>query len=567
MNILLTLSQYIHIEFAIYVLGGFFLYSFVSIIFKWLKTQHKLTKIISITKKTLNGSAHISAEAYDSLNQNLKSDPLIGHAWSEFDETIIRDDSEEQIQIFNTKSISYFFKKETLLDHNLAVSFYRKVPGILTSLGLLFTFLFIVFGLMEIHFEGKQVVGIDKLISGLSAKFQSSVLAIFLATIFTFIEHSIIRGIENQYQSLVDLLDSKFQHKASEDYLRSIDKNMRELNGSMKRFSTDLAGVIKEGLQEGMRPSTDRLLVAIENLEKQKSENIADTLAKVLQDFKSSLNQSAGSEFAELGTNIGKLATIMNESAERSASVSARMDGLVKALDEQIGKQEKVSDSSSARMHESFAQLLSFIEQSTKNQAEATKAMLDELISRTGTATSGLISNVDALAEKNVRVASGFSSLAENFEKNLEQYNLSVAATQALIKTTGEVASSVSTNLNQVVDLQNKIQNTYENFTQQTALVQQIQKENVLSVDKYRSVFKEVEGGLETVLRQIGDNLARYSDLTKTGLQGYLDDYDKSLSNATSKLSSTVVDLDEVLEGLSDNIESIRKASRSGTDG
>lgn len=567
MNILVTLSKYIHIEFALYALGAFFLYSSVSIVFKWLNTKFKLTKIIAFTKKTLNGSQNINAEAYDNLNQTLKSDPLIGHAWTEFDETIIRDDSEEQIQIFNTKSISYFFKKETLLDSSLAVSFFRKVPGILTSLGLLFTFLFIVFGLMEIHFEGKQVVGIDKLISGLSAKFQSSVLAIFLATIFTFIEHSIIRSIESQYQNLVDLLDNKFQHKGSEDYLRSIDKNMRELNSSMKRFSTDLAGVIKEGLQEGMRPSTDRLLVAIENLEKQKSENIADTLAKVLQDFKSSLNQSAGSEFAELGTNIGKLATIMNESAERSASVSARMDGLVKALDEQIGKQEKVSDSSSARMHESFAQLLSFIEQSTKNQAETTKAMLDELIARTGTATSGLISNVDALAEKNVKVASGFSSLAENFEKNLEQYNHSVAATQALIKTTGEVASSVSTNLNQVVELQSKIQNTYENFTQQTAIVQQIQKENVLSVDKYRSVFKEVEGGLETVLRQIGDNLARYSDLTKTGLQGYLDDYDKSLSNATSKLSSTVVDLDEVLEGLSDNIESIRKASRSGTDG
>jgi ABC-type transporter Mla subunit MlaD len=373
--------------------------------------------------------------------------------------------------------------------------------------------------------------------------------------------------VEKRYQGLIDLLDGRFQHKAAEDYLRSIDRNMRELNHSMKRFSTDLAGVIKEGLQEGMRPSTDRLLVAIENLEKQKSENIADTLAKVLQDFKASLNQGAGSEFAELGSTIGKLAVVMNDSAERSAAVSSRMDTLVQAIDSQVTKQQQMGDTSVAKLNESFGQLLTHIQESSRSQSESMKVMMEEMISRTGSATAGLISNVDSLTERNAKVASGFSSLAENFEKNIQRYNDTVASTQALIESTGDVASSTSKSLADVVALQTKIHSTYEHFTQQAAIVQQIQKDNVVSIDKYRVVFKEVESGLETVLRQIGDNLARYSDLTKTGLQGYLDDYDKSLSNATSKLSSTVGDLDEALENLSDHIEAIRKVGRTGTDG
>ncbi len=438
----------------------------------------------------------------------------------------------------------------------------KKAP--LTSLGLLFTFLFIVFGLMQIHFQGKQILGIDVLISGLSAKFQSSVLAICLATVFTLLEHWAARSVSNSYRELIDLLDSKFEHKAPEDYLRSIDKNMRELSNSMKHFGTDLAGVIKSGLQEGMRPSTDRLLDAISNLEKQKSENIADTLTKVLQDFKSSLNQSAGSEFAELGANIGKLATVMNESAERSSAVSSKLDGLVRALDEQINKQEKLSDTSSTKLTESFGQLLGFIEQSTKSQSESLKLMMDELVSRTGTATSGMISNVDALTDKNARVAANFSSLAENLEKNLHQYNQSVAATQDLIKSTGDVANAVGGSLSQVVALQAKIQSTYANFTEQTGIVQQIQKENVQSVERYRAVFKEVEGGLEGVLRQISDNLSRYNDLTKKGLDGYLSSYDNSMSTATVRLSATINDLDGALENLGDNIEAIRKASNSG---
>lgn len=567
MNILIFLSKFINIEFALTVLTLFFLYSFLGIVVRWLKVGSKLKQALNAAKQTVGSAPAIDAEIYDSLSAKLKLIHIIDHAWSEFDETVIRDDSEEKIQIFNTKSISAFLRKEEILDRHLAASFNRKVPGILTSLGLLFTFLFIVFGLMEVHFLDKQVVGIDKLISGLSAKFQSSVLAIFLATIFTFIEHSAVRAVERQYQDLIDFLDHKFHHKAGEDYLRSIDRNMRELNHSMKRFSTDLAGVIKEGLQEGMRPSTDRLLVAIENLEKQKSENIADTLSKVLQDFKSSLNQSAGTEFAELGSNIGKLAVVMNESAEHSALASSRMDALIQSMDSQISKQEKMGDISVVRLNESFGQLLGFIEQSTKSQAEAMKTIMEEMISRTGTTTAGIIANVDSLTERNAKVASGFSNLADNFEKNIQQYNDTVSATQALIKSTGDVASSVGKSLAEVVALQSKIQTTYEHFTGQAAIVQQIQKENVISVDKYRVVFKEVEAGLETVLRQIGDNLARYSDLTKTGLQGYLDEYDKSLSNATSKLSSTVGDLDEVLENLNDHIESIRKIGRTGKDG
>lgn len=567
MNIIVFLSKHIHIEVALSLLAAFFLYAFVSMVFHWFRVQRKLAEINAEITQALGSTSHIDAEIYDALNSKLKSNSLIGNAWSEFDETIIRDDLEEKIQIFNTKSIATFFRKDDVLEGQLSISFYRKVPGILTSLGLLFTFLFIVFGLMEIHFEGKQVVGIDLLISGLSAKFQSSVLAIFLATLFTVVEDWIVRRVEKRYQDLIDLIDGRLQHKAAEDYLRSIDRNMRELNHSMKRFSTDLAGVIKEGLQEGMRPSTDRLLVAIENLEKQKSENIADTLAKVLQDFKASLNQGAGSEFAELGSTIGKLAIVMNDSAERSAAVSSRMDTLVQAIDSQVTKQQQMGDTSVAKLNESFGQLLTHIQESSRSQSESMKVMMEEMISRTGSATAGLISNVDSLTERNAKVASGFSSLAENFEKNISRYNETVASTQALIKSTGDVASSTSKSLADVIALQTKIHSTYEHFTQQATIVQQIQKENVVSIDKYRVVFKEVESGLETVLRQIGDNLARYSDLTKTGLQGYLDDYDKSLSNATSKLSSTVGDLDEALENLSDHIEAIRKVGRTGTDG
>lgn len=567
MNYLKILSNYITIDVALGFLAVFFLYCFITIVKRAFEISTQIKTIFSLAKEAVGNAPQIDAEIYDSLTAQMKSQSLISHAWQEFDETVIRDDSEEHIQIFNTKSISVFFRKEDVLERHLSTPFYHKVPGILTSIGLLFTFLFIVFGLMDIHFEGKQVLGIDKLIDGLSAKFQSSVFALFLATIFTFVEHGTVRSVEKAYRDLIDYLDKLFRHKAGEDYLRQMDRNMRELNHSMKRFSTDLAGVIKEGLHEGMRPSTDRLLIAIENLEKQKSENIADTLTKALQEFKVSLNQSAGAEFAELGSHIGKLASVMNTSAEQSATMASKLNALVSSMDAQIAKQEKMGDSSIEKLNGGFERLLTFIEDSSRKQGDNIKLMMEELILRTGNATAGIISNVDSLSERNAKVAADFSSLTTNIEKSILKYNETLVSTQTLIGATGKVAESINNSLNEISALQTSIQRTYENFTQQSTVVLQIQKDNAVGVDRYRNVFNEVENGLEKILRQLADNMKQYNDLTKTGLQGYLETYDQSLSKATSKLSSTVKDLDEALEVLNDQFELIANKRRNNVNG
>jgi uncharacterized protein HemX len=114
--------------------------------------------------------------------------------------------------------------------------------------------------------------------------------------------------------------------------------------------------------------------------------------------------------------------------------------------------------------------------------------------------------------------------------------------------------------LNQLAAVQTKIDQTFHAFVEQTSLVQGIQRDNAESIQKYQAVFREVEGGLEGILKQIAENLQRYNDLTRTGLEGYLKQYDSSLSTATTKLSSTVKDLDEVLENVGDHLETIRSA-------
>lgn len=551
------------LKVAVCVLLGFSILSLLFFLKKWIPLWRELSRTNKKLNDLLISIKTIDHSTYDSLCSEMKNSKTFSHYWNEFDETVIKDTASEDVKIYNTKPFSSFISLESLLESRLSISLFRKIPSLITSIGLFFTFLFIVFGLSQLHPKGNQIEGINVLVEGLSAKFWSSVIAIFISIAFTLIEDQLVRIISSNYHAMMNLLDKKFKNKTAEDYLASLDKNIAQLNNTMKLFGTDLAGVIKDGLTDGMKPSTDRLLQAISTLEKQKSENIADTLSNVLQEFKSTLSQSTGSEFAELGIQITKLAQIMNDSSEKTSLASMRMDNLVKSLDENLIKQENTSAHSITKVQESFEQILRGVSDSSRQQAENFKTLMDEMLKNTNSATNGVIANVENITNRNTDLANNFDNLNLTLGKNLESYTKSAGITQELIKSTGAVVAQVNTSLSQLNELQTKIDGTYKQFLDQTSIIQQIQKENIQSVDRFSAVFKEVESGLEGVLKQIGDNIGKYNDLTKQGLQTYLDQYDNSLASATTKLSSTVRDMDDVLENLSDSLETIKSATKS----
>jgi hypothetical protein len=69
------------------------------------------------------------------------------------------------------------------------------VPGILTALGLLATFSAILVALSGVSYNPgntvQPVTGIDALINGLAGKFLSSIIALILSMIFTFVEKKV----------------------------------------------------------------------------------------------------------------------------------------------------------------------------------------------------------------------------------------------------------------------------------------------------------------------------------------------------------------------------------------
>ncbi len=109
---------------------------------------------------------------------------------------------------FLTRPVPECLSEEEVVDSFYHSRFHEAVPGILTALGLLATFVAILMALAGVTYNVRDplrpVSGIDQLINGLSGKFLSSIIALILSVIFTLFEKKVCdRPLRDGYDGLI----------------------------------------------------------------------------------------------------------------------------------------------------------------------------------------------------------------------------------------------------------------------------------------------------------------------------------------------------------------------------
>ena len=300
--------------------------------------------------------------AYDDLAQCFETTSL-APVWDIFAaQLVVRGDATGTDHFWTSESAETVFNEASVLEPRLNRNFYTAIPGMVTGLGLLFTFIAILFALLDVKLGGptnKQFTGLDKLVSGLSGKFLSSIAALFAATVFLFCEKRLLHNLTKSLRDLVAALDAlvprltpahllddirrymmeeqstTFKHFSSDlsALLDDIRRYMEEQSAAFKHFNSDLSTKLKQGVEEGMGPTRDRMVGAIEELnqllratEAQKSDAITGSLDGLLQNlghsltsalaslsdrFAQTLSGSANQEFDQVVSTLGGTARLL----------------------------------------------------------------------------------------------------------------------------------------------------------------------------------------------------------------------------------------------------------------
>ncbi len=158
------------------------------------------------------------------LDEELNKEPLFRGAWVQYRTTLILEHVPwfMEPRLFSTRRAEDVLTQEVLMRNRINFSFYQQFPALMTSLGLLLTFLALFVGLGKLHAEGSEIVGIQGLINGLAGKFLTSIVGLMIANVFTFIERPMVSRLMQAHHTFLELIDQLFPRKSMEQMLEQL---------------------------------------------------------------------------------------------------------------------------------------------------------------------------------------------------------------------------------------------------------------------------------------------------------------------------------------------------------
>ena len=242
------------------------------------------------------------------VSQTLKS------CWDEFSDTLHGQKKVDAQGIMTvnryraTALANSFFTEQIVISTPLKAEFYKHLPGILTGIGIIGTFLGLIFGLFtfDVSKDAEQVrSSLRSLLASVGNAFIVSLAAIGMAMWITWLEKRTINKLYTELDELCGLVDSLFEAGAGEEYLqRLVDAAETSATQTMQMkesIVTDLKQVLTE--------LTNQQIATMTATSQQLSQSIGDSITQGLVDPLTRISEAVQTVGNSQGEGVTKLLT------------------------------------------------------------------------------------------------------------------------------------------------------------------------------------------------------------------------------------------------------------------
>ncbi len=371
-----------------------------------------------------------------------------GEWWQRLDDHIeMYVGPDETERYFLTEPVRDVMPYDAIVGEKYYGSFFGLIPGVLTGTGLTLTFISILLALSDVHYDKSNTVnpitGIDALINGLSGKFLSSIVALLLSIVFTFLERASARTLKQKYEQTIRsvsrvvpylntsriLLD---MHRFSSKQAISLSNLSSEL---VDRLTNTLNNDVVPGLAAGMssgvatsleaefRPTMDRmassldaLQTAIVQLEAEKHESVTGEFGRMAEAIEQSITQALGKMGEQFHDAL--MGSAKNEFGQAQNSLES-----TRLLLEQLNVQF-------SGMQAAFSTIASKAEQATEHQLQSGRDQTEAL----GAVMHGLMVKLQESAEQNMdTMRSQLTSVVTDLTNKVSGLSADLMAASAVI--------------------------------------------------------------------------------------------------------------------------------------
>jgi len=502
----------------------------------------------------------------------------------------VRNDGKERWYSTNVAR-ELFPYEEIFADYDEAS--HQAVPGLLTALGLLGTFVALLLGLAHLEYTEKAVTGLKELINALSGKFFTSVLALAASVLFVIIERFICEAsLEKLYRQLCHHFDEIFPRIRPEKLLIDIQKYSNHQATSLANISSDLVGQFTGAFRTQMMPSladglaqqlTAQLLPAVqkmegalERLESQKQDSVVGeirNLVKALessitgalrdmgQQFHEQLTGSAQSEFTAVQNTLASTSQMLGRMNSQFELTRSALSELVQAANVSSNNQARTSQEQTQALQELMRGLIDELGRNASSN-------LQNIAGALTTVVSDLTHKVEGVSESMVRTVGNMAAQSQ-------------ATADSLVSKTGEWTEATTQRLQSLLD---SVKARSEEFSaagrsllEAKLVLSEVLNKNAEALRSMEAAARQVEGyttALTVVGRNADDILHRQTeavvqsrkvveDLKETGAQNQriLEQYRRVLEEAKSIFGGLDQQVEKVLTtvnaGMRDYVQTV----------
>lgn len=451
-----------------------------------LRLEKKLGFAIA---KVVAAKAVVEGDLVDlsAIDEEAMATPELAHSWSEYLETLhpqraVGVDGQSRVVRWRATAMAEtFFSESAIVYTPLKADFYKHLPGILTGVGIIGTFLGLIIGLssFDVSDPREAQAQLRNLINAVGHAFFVSGAAIALAMIFTWVEKSLVTARTKQLGILRQNIDSLFTAGAGEEYLEKIARfsetqatqaahikdalvaDLREIlttltERQLQEQSNNTAQVLQAQAEQSGRMSEDfgraiaenlggpisDIATAVKGVSVNQGEAVNKMLTDVLAGFSASMQDMFGGQMRGMTDLLKETSEAMRQSAEKFATLAADMDsagkGTVEAMGERLNSAITAMEARQHLMNEQMGEFVGQIREMVAESQTESARKLQETLGQVGEQVAGVVAELRRQAEES---AEAQGRQQERFEESTGNAVQTLSAQME-----GLLAQSVETN-------------------------------------------------------------------------------------------------------------------------
>jgi len=472
------------------------------------------------------------------LDTKIGSGAMLGAPWREFRATLVLPEAGEPPHLLATRDPATVFSPGGLLAGHLNLRFYHSLPNLLVGMGILGTFLGLLFGL---HVASKGLAtpdiavargALQGLLASAALKFSTSVAGLLASLLFSWREKHWTHRFDRTIGDFTGALEARLTRVTSEAIALATLRATHRHESWLARQEAKIENFperVGAALAAQLTPQFTALIRHFDT----RDAALVQPLERLSGEFSRTLSSAAGAEMARLATTLERV----------GAALEVHTAGL--------------RDSSTATARELSASFREGGESLKHDVAETLSAILARLsvaieemtgrLNHAGAAAAHNLSHAVGGMENTAATFSRFGSEAERLFADLREAQTGFALAAAPV---AEAAAAFRHSATRVENLTAQIQHVSDGLQKTLAELLRFQTQAFKQWQEYEERFSNLDAALANTFHELEAGLERTTILVKNWVAG-LDQHTVTivheLAAATSELRETVAGLSAIL--------------------